>query len=167
MLENIAYIEIGGNLGDRLLLLKKAKQMIAAQGCQIIAESSIYETPPWGFYAKQNFYNQVLKVSTPKRPDDLLMNLQQIEEQLGRVRSGNRFASRTMDIDILFFNNEIITDKDIHIPHERLHLRNFVLIPLNELAPTFLHPVLHKTIAELLKECPDNSDCINLNSILI
>lgn len=162
MKKNIAYIELGGNKGDRLNLLIRAKKTLQDIGCKLIQESSIYETPPWGFEADQNFYNQIVKIETFYNALELIQKLQNIEKELGRVRGAKRYESRTIDLDILFFNREILNNETLIIPHPRLHLRNFVLIPMNEIAPDLIHPVLNLTINELLLSCEDNSTCFKL-----
>lgn len=159
---NTAYIELGGNIGNRLKLINEAKTELKYHDCTIIKQSSVYETPPWGFSAEQNFYNQVVCIITNKTAIELLNLLMQIENKLGRVRGNERYASRTIDLDILFFNSEIINNQRLIIPHERLHLRNFVLEPLNEIAPKLQHPVFNKNIETLLFECTDASICKKL-----
>jgi len=105
-----------------------------------------------------DFYNQVVHVNTRQDAPELLQTLLGIEKELGRQRSAEkRYESRTIDLDILFFNQEVINLAELHVPHLRLHLRRFVLGPMCEIAPNFVHPVLKKTIAQLLKECPDTS----------
>jgi len=159
---NKIYIELGGNEGNRLQLIHDAKQFIKNAGCKILEQSSVFETPPWGFSSNLNFYNQIIKIGTKLNAKELITKLQSIETNLGRVRTKKKYESRTMDIDILFFNNEIIDEKGLTIPHPRLHLRKFVLEPMNEIAPNFVHPVFKTTINQLLKNCEDNSYCQNL-----
>ncbi len=165
MIKNSVFIELGGNLGDRLNLINQAKKMLQILGCNIIQQSSIYETPPWGFEADQSFYNQIVKIETKLNPIELIGELQEIEKKLGRIRGSEKYESRTMDLDILFFNDEIINTNQIIIPHPRLHLRNFVLFPLNEMATDFIHPTLLKNIGELLSTCTDNSKCTKIAEI--
>ena len=162
LLMNTVYIELGGNMGDRLQLIDSAKASLLNLQCEIIKQSSIYETPPWGFSADLNFYNQIVVVDTELTSDKLLLELQKIEALLGRVRGEERYESRTMDIDILFFNSDVIDEKDLTIPHPRLHLRKFVLIPMNEIAPNFIHPALNLPIAKLLQDCSDRSECVKV-----
>ena len=153
------YLEIGGNQGDRWLLLEKSKVLISERVGEVLQESLVYETPPWGFESESSFYNQVLVIQTNLGPEALILALQQIENELGRVRGINRYASRTMDIDVLFYGDQIIQMEHLTVPHPRLHLRNFVLVPLAEIAPDKLHPVFQKTINKLLDECDDDSVC--------
>ncbi len=159
MQKNFVFLELGGNKGDRLSLIKQAKKLLAQNSCKIIAQSSVYETPPWGFSATQNFYNQVIKIETAYSAIELIYELQKIEKILGRVRGPERYESRSMDIDILFFNCDIINKNDLTIPHPRLHLRKFVLVPMNEIAPGFIHPKLKLSIKQLLSDCTDPSVC--------
>jgi 2-amino-4-hydroxy-6-hydroxymethyldihydropteridine diphosphokinase len=158
-MKNIAYIELGGNIGDRIQLINSAKKLIIDNGCNIIKQSSIYETPPWGFVSDSNFYNQTIKIEVEVSAPELICVLQNIENELGRVRNSNQYEARTMDIDILFFNNEIINKDNLTVPHPRLHLRKFVLIPMNEIEPQHIHPIFNKTIKQLLLECDDKSEC--------
>ena len=155
---NQVYLLIGGNLNNRFELLDKAKKGISEKIGTIAKESSIYETAPWGFESEQNFLNQVLIVFTTLTPMEVLEKCQIIENNLDRVRKEKQYTSRTMDIDILFYNDEIIHEKQLVIPHERLHQRRFTLEPLVEIAPNLLHPVLKKSLSEILKECKDNSE---------
>lgn len=160
---NAVYLEIGGNQGNRLLNIKKAIHLISEELGEVYKQSSVYETPPWGFQSEQNFFNQILLVSTSLSATEVLAKTLQIEKSLGRVRAKEQYSSRTMDIDILFFNNEIINTKELIVPHPRLHLRRFVLEPMFELNKDFKHPILNKTMEELLNECEDNSQCTKVN----
>lgn len=153
------FLGIGGNLGDRLGYIYQAQQLINEDIGYVLAESNIYETPPWGFHSSLNFYNQVLKVKTSKSIHTVLQLCQAIEKKMGRKRKAEQFSSRVIDIDILFFNKEIINEEHLQVPHQRLHLRKFVLLPLSELSPNFAHPLLKKTIAELLAVCKDDAQC--------
>lgn len=152
---NEVYLCLGGNLGDRLQNLNTAKALIA-EGCgRITAQSKIYETEAWGSRSKKSFLNQVIKIVTPHEAPGLLQGLLLIEKRLGRVRTRSKNGDRIIDIDILFFNHEVIETEGIEIPHPRLHLRKFVLKPLADIDKDFVHPVSEKTIATLLKECGD------------
>lgn len=155
---NQVFLLIGGNLDDRFGLLSKAKENISKEIGTILKESSIYETAPWGFESEQDFLNQVIIVSTSLSPIQVLRKCQIIEDRLGRVRQSEQYISRTMDIDILFYNDEIINTSELIIPHERLHQRRFTLEPLVEIAPNLVHPVLKKTLSEILKECTDKAE---------
>jgi len=155
---NTVYLLIGGNLNDRFQLLEKANDSIANNIGTCIKKSSIYESEPWGFEASQNFLNQVLIFTTKLRPIEVLDECQKIENELGRIRESANYSSRTMDIDILFYNNEIITEPRLIVPHEHLHKRRFTLEPLAELTPSFIHPLLNKSLKELLENCSDMSN---------
>ncbi|MEE4196603.1 MAG: 2-amino-4-hydroxy-6-hydroxymethyldihydropteridine diphosphokinase [Bacteroidales bacterium] len=149
---------LGGNLGDRETLLDRAREMINEQAGKILRSSSVYESAPWGFTAENNFYNQVVVVSTGLTPHELLQTVQTIENRLGRVREGKNYASRTMDIDILFYGQEIIDTPELVIPHPQLHKRKFALEPLNEILPGWIHPRYDQSIGMLLRNCEDPSE---------
>jgi len=151
---NEVYLLIGGNIGNRLEYLSKAKENISKKCGNVLQESSIYETAAWGMEDQEAFLNQVLKIETSLIPEQLLKTILQIEEDLGRKRD-LKYGPRTIDIDILFFNDEMIDQQGLKIPHPQMQNRRFVLIPLNEIASTKMHPVFHKTINQLLVECPD------------
>ncbi len=145
-------------MGDRYSLLERAKKIIVEKIGKIVKESSIYETTPWGFNSEQDFLNQVLIVSTDLSPKKVLNKCFEIEKELGRVRQSEQYSSRTIDIDILFYNDEIIHEQELIIPHERLHERRFTMEPLVEISPEYTHPKLNKTLSELLAECEDVSE---------
>lgn len=151
---NEVYLLTGGNIGNRLSNLQNACEQINKKAGTVLKKSVIYETAAWGLTAQNAFLNQVLLVSTPLPAAELLKILLGIEQQLGRERM-EKMGPRTIDIDILFYNSEIISSPDLTVPHLQIANRRFVLTPLNEIAPDFVHPVLQKTIAELLQICPD------------
>jgi 2-amino-4-hydroxy-6-hydroxymethyldihydropteridine diphosphokinase len=153
---NNAYLLIGGNLGDRLANLNNAIQKIELHCGKIISSSAIYETAAWGFTEQPPFFNQALQVETALSATELMQQLLIIELSLGRERL-LPLGPRTIDLDIIYFNNEIIQNDIVSIPHPRMEQRNFVLIPLNEIAPTYLHPVLNIPTSTLLKQCKDES----------
>ncbi|NOQ24744.1 MAG: 2-amino-4-hydroxy-6-hydroxymethyldihydropteridine diphosphokinase [Bacteroidales bacterium] len=155
---NQVFLLIGGNLDDRFGLLSAAKEDISIEIGTILKESSIYETAPWGFESEQDFLNQVIIVSTSLSPIQVLRKCQIIEDRLGRVRKSEQYISRTMDIDILFYNDEIMNTSELIIPHERLHQRRFTLEPLVEIAPNLMHPVIKKLLSELLNKCTDKAE---------
>lgn len=153
---NIVYLLLGSNLDDRSALLKLARENIAGRIGKIIEESSIYESEAWGFNSSQRFLNQVIRIETAWSPVNLLGELLKIENDLGRIRNqAGQYASRLIDIDILFFNDEIIREENLVIPHPRIQERMFTLIPLSELNNKFIHPVANKSIGELMVECTD------------
>ncbi len=150
------YLLLGSNIGDKKDFLSRAIDLIQEEIGNVVKASSIYETEPWGFECDDFFLNQVLEVTSSILPDQLLNNLLAIEKKLGRKRELPIYQNRPIDIDILFFDNLIINGSSLNIPHPRLHLRKFVLVPLNEIAGNFIHPVFHKDISELTKICNDD-----------
>ena len=151
---NQTYLLIGGNLGNREQNLRRATDSIDAKLGTVVQASSIYETEAWGMQDQPAFLNQVLLVETKLDPMQVLLAILSIEEEMGRKRK-EKFGPRTIDIDILFFGNVVAKQTDLTIPHPQLHLRRFTLEPLNEIAPGFVHPVLLKTISQLLDESTD------------
>lgn len=144
------YLLLGSNLGDRSQNLSRARNRIGS----VIASSSIYVTSAWGKTEQPDFYNQVIEVDSKLGPEDLLKNILSIEETMGRIRS-EKWGPRIIDIDILFYRDVIIKSEQLTIPHPEIQNRKFTLIPLNELAPSMMHPVLKKTIQQLNTECSD------------
>lgn len=157
-----AYLLIGGNLGDRQDNLQKAIAMINEQCGPLIKFSSLYETAAWGLTEQPSFLNQALEISTTLNARQLMHKILQIEKEMGRVRT-EKLGPRSIDIDILFFNDEIYNLPFLTIPHPELQNRRFVLTPMAEIEPQLEHPILKKTIAQLLEECPDNLEVIKLN----
>lgn len=156
---NVAYLCLGGNLGDREVWLKTAIEEIKKRVGAVSAISSTYETEAWGVTNQQAYLNVCVEVNTQQTAEELITSLLSIESDLGRKRDVyHTYEPRTIDLDILFFNDEIIEFQHLVVPHPRLHLRKFVLIPLNDIAPNYVHPVFKKTITELLNECQDTSD---------
>ena len=147
------YILLGGNIGDVLTTFTTVKHQLK-WNCQIINQSSIYLTKAWGNTNQPDFYNQVLEVDSPLSPEDLLDFLLSIETKLGRLRELKN-DPRTIDIDILFYGYQIIQEENLTIPHPKIRERKFTLIPLNEIASNFVHPVFNKTIHQLLIDCID------------
>lgn len=151
---NKAFISLGGNIGDRLENLKKAASYLSENAGSIIKSSTVYETASWGKTDQPNFLNQVLLLETEYTSADLIKIILDIEEMMGRKRSFKN-ASRVIDIDILFYNKQIIDQTSLKIPHPEIQNRRFVLIPLNEIAADFVHPVLNEKITALLYSCKD------------
>ena len=145
---------LGTNMGDRIANLGQAIEAIDYQVGKVIKTSSVFETSAWGKTDQPAFLNQALEISTPLEVEDVLTRLLSIEERLGRKRH-QHWGERIIDIDILFYGVEIYTSPRLHIPHPQLENRRFTLIPLNEIAPGFVHPLLKKTVSELLEVCPD------------
>jgi 2-amino-4-hydroxy-6-hydroxymethyldihydropteridine diphosphokinase len=155
-----AFIGIGSNLGDRRNNLESAISRIGEETGIIKGISSLYETEPWGFETENYFLNMVVKVNTPLEPKELLESLLVIEKDMGRIRNNKDYSSRIIDLDILFYEDFIIAEGGLTIPHPHIHNRRFVLVPMAEIAPGFVHPVLNKTIISLLGLCHDNSRVI-------
>ena len=151
---NISFLLIGGNDGDRAVNLAKALENLEQSGCRILRRSSLYETAPWGKTDQNDFLNQAVQVQTSLDAHALIKTLLEIEEKMGRKRL-EKYGSRIIDIDILFFNDDIIHSPGLIIPHPEIQNRRFVLAPMEEIAPDRIHPVLHRSIRELLAVCPD------------
>lgn len=157
------YLLLGANLGDRFDQIRSAFQEIEKQVGRVIRYSSLYETAAWGVEDEPNYLNQVLLVETTLKPLDVLKRINKVEKQLGRVRN-LKWESRLIDIDILFYEDLLINSPELIIPHPYLHLRKFTLIPLHEIAPDLIHPVLKKSTQELLKELKDALDVRKLDA---
>ncbi|MGB3006218.1 MAG: 2-amino-4-hydroxy-6-hydroxymethyldihydropteridine diphosphokinase [Chitinophagaceae bacterium] len=151
---NTAFLLLGGNLGNRTGNLAQAKEFISSECGRIHAVSSLYETAAWGNTEQPSFLNQALSLSTELSAKQLLRRLLKAEKKMGRIRE-EKYGPRIIDIDILFFNAEIHNSTILKLPHPEIQNRRFALLPLVEIAPDFIHPVLKKSITELLKECPD------------
>lgn len=154
-IEKKAFLLTGSNIEPRAKYLALAANAIEEQVGRIIDRSSIYESKPWGFEADMAFLNQVLVVETKHAPAEILKKIHSIEIHFGRTREGMVYISRTIDIDILYFENEIIDTAELVIPHPRLHERRFTLLPLVDVAGDFIHPVLKETNNELLNKLID------------
>jgi 2-amino-4-hydroxy-6-hydroxymethyldihydropteridine diphosphokinase len=151
---NITYLLIGGNLGLRENTLAEARTFIKKDVGNIRKSSSIYETAAWGITNQPDFLNQVLEVETKLSAHDVLIKILAIEKTMGRIRT-RKNASRIIDIDILFFNNEIINDPGLTVPHPEVQNRKFALVPMAEIAPGLKHPLFKRTIKELLSTSGD------------
>lgn len=141
-------------MGDRLSNLTTAIHAITKNCGGIITQSSIYQTVAWGNENQPDFLNQILFLKTKLKPLELLDTLLSIEQEIGRIRN-KKNDPRTIDIDVLFYNDLVLDTAKLQVPHPLLHLRRFVLVPLNEIAPHLIHPILHQPIQELLNKCPD------------
>lgn len=151
---NIAYLLIGGNMGNRAAYLSAARDKVNKECGAIVAPSSLYQTAAWGMKVQAPFLNQALKIETDLEAIHLLKKILSIEESIGRKRE-LKYGPRIIDIDILFFNDEVMNVEGLIVPHPQMQNRRFVLVPLNEIAANEIHPVYQKTIAQLLEECPD------------
>jgi len=151
----IVFLCIGTNLGNRGKNLFDAVARIEEYIGAVIESSSVYETEPWGFESGDAFLNMVVKVKTKLKPCGLLERILMIESLFGRVRGDKKYSSRLIDIDILLFDDQIIDEESLEIPHPLMHERKFVLVPMCEVAPEIVHPVLKIPLASLLKSCKD------------
>ncbi len=151
------YLLLGSNEGLPKKNLINARLAVSTHCGQILKESGIYETEAWGIKEQANFLNQAISIETNMGPETLLRTLKTIEIELGRVET-QKWGPRVIDIDILFYGNEVVESPDLKIPHPYIQERRFTLIPMNDLAPDLIHPVLGKSIYDLLLECKDTSD---------
>jgi len=154
------YLSLGSNLGNRLETLQFAVERLEQLG-HVSALSSYYLTTPWGYQSDNLFLNQVVSLETQLDPYILLTELQQIERTAGRIPSTlSHYCDRPLDIDLLVYDDRIISDPILTLPHPKMHLRQFVLVPFTEIAPTLKHPVFHQTMEQLLAICSDTSTVI-------
>ncbi|MBR5632291.1 MAG: 2-amino-4-hydroxy-6-hydroxymethyldihydropteridine diphosphokinase [Bacteroidales bacterium] len=153
------YVLFGSNMGDKENIFAEACLLINNRCGAITAVSSSYESEPWGFEASEWFLNRLIVVDTDLNPEAMLRELLAIEAELGRVRHPEKegYTSRTADLDILYFGQRVIVTPILTVPHPRLHLRRFALMPLCEVAPELMHPVFQVTQRELLHRCTDQS----------
>jgi len=149
------FISIGSNLGDRVENCLRAERLLAESGkAEIIRRSRLYETEPWGVKGQPPFINSVIEVETELAPGELLSLLKSIETEVGRTPSP-RWGERVIDLDILFYGDEVVSEEGLTVPHPRLHERAFVLAPLAEIAPDFIHPVLKISVEQMLAGLKD------------
>lgn len=156
----IAYLSLGSNSGDSFKLIEQAVGLInLSEDIKLIRVSALYETEPWGVKNQNWFLNLAVEVKTSLSPQDLLIKCQNIEKTLGRNREKEvRWGERPIDIDIIFYDKELINSEVLTVPHKYMDQRAFVLIPLMELIPDFVHPILNKTITELYDELEEVED---------
>ncbi len=152
-----AYLLTGGNLGNRQATLQKAAELISQYCGAITNLSSVYETAAWGKTDQPAFLNQAIEIHTALNARQLIRRILKVEKLMGRVRR-EKLGPRLIDIDILFYENEIHDLRFLKVPHPEIQNRRFALIPLAEINPDIVHPQLNKTVARLLEECPDNLD---------
>lgn len=151
---NKAYLLLGSNMGDSRQYLATARSLIAEECGDITHTSSLYQTAAWGKTDQPDFLNQALEIRTKLNAKQLIRQVLKVEKQMGRVRE-EKYGARIIDIDILLFNNEIHQTPFLTIPHPEMQKRRFVLTPLAEIAAAVVHPGFIKTVADLLRECPD------------
>jgi 2-amino-4-hydroxy-6-hydroxymethyldihydropteridine diphosphokinase len=151
---NKAYLLTGGNMGDREARLKQAEQLLNEHCGKVTASSLLYETAAWGKTDQPSFLNQALELSTMLNAKQLIRKILKLEKIMGRERK-EKYGPRIIDIDILLFNDEVFDIPFLKVPHPELQNRRFALLPLNEIASNTVHPILKKTIKQLLKDCPD------------
>jgi 2-amino-4-hydroxy-6-hydroxymethyldihydropteridine diphosphokinase len=153
----ISYLLLGSNLGNKQQNLEQARILISSHAGNIIRQSAVYQTLAWGNTDQPAFLNQVIEIQTDLSPQMLLQKINEIEKELGRERR-IRWESRLIDIDILYFNDLVLETELLIIPHPQIAFRRFTLVPLSEIAPEYIHPVLQQTNTELLQNCPDRLD---------
>jgi 2-amino-4-hydroxy-6-hydroxymethyldihydropteridine diphosphokinase len=151
------FLGIGGNIGNKPENFGKVHDLIERKIGVISKQSSVYDSPPWGFHAEDNFWNQVLKVKTELAAIEILSEITKIENSFNRKRHSGGYTSREMDVDIIYYDDIFIETEDLIIPHPRLHQRLFVLVPLTEIASGFKHPLFRMTSKQLLENCKDES----------
>lgn len=158
------FLGIGGNIGNKADNFNKVYTFIKNKLGEIVKSSSVYETPPWGFTADDNFWNQVLIVESQLSPTEVLQKINEIENSFGRERETGKYNSREMDIDILYYDDLFTETETLIIPHPRIQQRKFVLVPLNEIAPDLKHPLLRLTSFQMLENCRDESVILKLEN---
>ena len=159
------YILLGSNKGDRFQMIADASSMIDSRVGKIIQRSSVYETQPWELSGTKDFLNQAILVQTKLTPQKLLNKLQIIELILGRVRYNDYYESRPIDLDILFYDQVIINELNLQIPHPLFHRRLFAMIPMLEIANDFIHPIKNISISALIDNCKDRGEIERLVAI--
>lgn len=152
-----AYLSIGANLGNREKNIKDAVEALCLKTGYPVAVSPVYETEPVGFSSPDMFLNQVVIIETDLSPSGLLDLLKEVETTMGRIRKEERNISRLIDLDILFYEDQVVECPELVIPHPRMHERRFVLEPFCDIAPDFIHPILQMSVKELLSRSSDNS----------
>lgn len=157
MHKNFAYVALGSNKGDRLGYFRQVVDFIKQDNkCSIINISSVYETLPYGVKDQENFYNAAMKITTNLDMHELLVYLKSLEQEVGRM-STMRWGPREIDLDLLFFNDVVYEDEKLTVPHKEIIKRDFVLVPLCEIAPKFIHPAINKKICDICIDDPEKN----------
>jgi len=165
-MQNQVILSLGSNQGDKGATIAQCIQYIHQQLGTVVAVSKLYESSSWGFES-DNFFNCALLIHTRKLPQQLLSGILKIEKQLGRIREeASGYQARNIDIDIISFNNEVIKEENLSVPHPQLQNRLFVLLPVNDLKVDFVHPILNKSIPQLIKDCKDQVACKVISAIV-
>ena len=153
----LVYLSLGSNKGDRVGYIQQATSILdGIDGISLVRTSAFYESEPWGVDTKNWFVNAMIEINTTLSPQKLLETVNKVEAQLGRNREvEGHYGDRTLDIDIIFYDNDIVNDENLIIPHKFFHQRAFTLVPMLELAPNFVHPTLKKTVLQLHEELED------------
>jgi len=159
------FLLLGSNLGDRNFYLLEAKKYLSEEAGIIQQTSGIYETAPWGFETQPSFLNQVLVLKTGLSPEILMQTLLAIENKMGRIRD-EKMGPRTIDIDILLYDEIVYDSPTLSIPHPRLHMRRFVLLPLSEINASKNHPRLKQSVGQLLSACQDPLSVQKIDSVI-
>ncbi|WP_281370785.1 2-amino-4-hydroxy-6-hydroxymethyldihydropteridine diphosphokinase [Microbacter margulisiae] len=158
------FLSLGSNLGDRNAMLSFAEEELTIYGT-IINKSSIYTTEPWGYESQHSFLNKVIQYETTIPPQVLLSIFKTLEQRAGRLQHvENEYQDRLLDIDLLLYDQLIINNETLTLPHPKMYLRKFVLVPLTEIAPTLRHPLFSQTMTELLEVCPDRTSVVRQKS---
>jgi len=153
---SLIYLILGGNQGNRVEIISEAIHLVTSEIGPQKAISSLYESDSWGFVSEP-FINQVIIIETALTPEQVLARTQNIEIQLGRKRNKEGYEARTIDIDLLYYDDLVVVSKTLIIPHPRIAERRFVLVPLNEVAPDKTDPITGRKVNEMLRACSDNS----------
>jgi len=155
------FLSLGSNEGDRIKNLQQAIDLLIEGGAKLINSSSVYTTASWGNDQLSDFYNMVIHIQIQLEPLKLLQKIEEIERKMGRSKARvfrkteREYQDRLIDIDILYYNDLVLDSETLQIPHPRMHLRNFVLVPLLEIAPDLVHPVIREDSHSLIKNCAD------------
>jgi 2-amino-4-hydroxy-6-hydroxymethyldihydropteridine diphosphokinase len=157
-MSTITYLSLGGNLGNTIEIFQNSMEILTKKVGKITQLSSLYQTAAWGPIPQNDFINQVIEVETKLSAQELMDILLEIELKQGRVRQ-ERWGPRTLDLDIIFFGEQLISTESLEIPHPRMEDRKFVLIPMVEINPNLIHPISRKSIRQILLECKDECDC--------